>query len=160
MALLWSSVLRVAFLRPCAVDVARCSRRNDPSVARSLIATARRGNAPACWAPSELSYRKGDERVQRGMTKRALRAPKRTLAEYSPVVPRGDTPRPAAAGQEARRPHVRPCASSPFETLRLFKAVSSDVLRSHGIRPRSSLRRQWMLSHRERTAAAHVRPHV
>ena len=72
-----------------------------------LTATAAAETAPACWAPDDLVHRQGEERVQRGVAQARITAPKRTLAEYSPVAARSHTACPAAAGQEARRPHVR-----------------------------------------------------
>jgi peptidoglycan-N-acetylglucosamine deacetylase len=54
-----------------------------------LTATAAAETVPACWAPGDLVHRQGEERVQRGVAQARITAPKRTLAEYSPVAARG-----------------------------------------------------------------------
>jgi peptidoglycan/xylan/chitin deacetylase (PgdA/CDA1 family) len=115
-----------------------------------LIATAAAETAPACWAPSELSYRKGDERVQRGMTQTRIAAPKRTLAEYSPVVPRGAIRRVQLPPGKKLVALTFDLCEQPFETSG-YQGGIVDVLRSHGIKATFFMGGKWMLSHRERT---------
>jgi hypothetical protein len=52
-------------------------------------ATAAAQTPPACWAPNDLAYRKGEERVQRGLRQARIAPPQRTLAEYTPIPQRG-----------------------------------------------------------------------
>ena len=115
-----------------------------------LIATAAAETAPACWAPSELSYRKGDERVQRGMTQARIAAPKRTLSEYSPVVPRGPIRRVQLPPGKKLVALTFDLCEQPFETSG-YQGGIVDVLRSHGIKATFFMGGKWMLSHRERT---------
>jgi len=115
-----------------------------------LIATAAAETAPACWAPSELGYRKGDERVQRGVTQARIAAPKRTLAEYSPVVPRG-------AIRRVQLPPGKKLVALTFDLCEQPSEISGyqggivDFLRTKGIKATFFIGGKWMLSHRERT---------
>ena len=43
----------------------------------------------ACWVPSDLAYRQGEERVQRGVRQARIAPPQRTLADYTPIPQRG-----------------------------------------------------------------------
>ena len=115
-----------------------------------LIATAAAETVPACWAPSELSYRRGDERVQRGMTQARIAAPKRTLAEYSPVVPRGAIRRVQLPPGKKLVALTFDLCEQPFETSG-YQGGIVDILRSHGIKATFFMGGKWMLSHRERT---------
>ena len=115
-----------------------------------LIATAAAEPVPACWTPSDLSYRAGDERVQRGTTQARIAAPKRTLAEYSPVAPRGAIRRVQLPPGKKLVALTFDLCEQPFETSG-YQGGIVDILRSHGIKATFFMGGKWMLSHRERT---------
>src|SRR5262245_28599160 len=52
-----------------------------------LTASAAAETAPACGMPSEPTYHKGDERVQKAAAR--IAPPQRVLAAYSPTAQRG-----------------------------------------------------------------------
>jgi peptidoglycan/xylan/chitin deacetylase (PgdA/CDA1 family) len=126
------------------------ARANDPSVAWSSDRDGRRGPVPACWTPSDLSYRTGDERVQRGTTQARIAAPKRTLAEYSSVAPRGAIRRVQLPPGKKLVALTFDLCEQPFETSG-YQGGIVDILRSHGIKATFFMGGKWMLSHRERT---------
>src|SRR5262245_45005515 len=55
----------------------------------ALLAATAAAATPACWAPGDLAHRNGDERVQKGVKHALITAPKRALAEFTPVPQRG-----------------------------------------------------------------------
>ena len=131
-----------------------------------LTATAAAETLPACWAPGDLVHRQGEERVQRGVAQARITAPKRTLAEYSPVAARG-------AVRRVQLPPGKKLVALTFDLCEQPSEISGyqggivDFLRSKGIKATFFIGGKWMLSHRERTqqlmAELHVRgrqPHL
>jgi peptidoglycan-N-acetylglucosamine deacetylase len=115
-----------------------------------LIATAAAETAPACWAPSDLVHRKGDERVQREVAQARIAAPKRTLAEYSPVTPRGAIRRVQLPPGKKLVALTFDLCEQPFE-ISGYQGGIVDFLRSKGIKATFFMGGKWMLLHRERT---------
>jgi len=115
-----------------------------------LTATAAAETAPACWAPDDLVHRQGEERVQRGVAQARITAPKRTLAEYSPVAVRG-------AIRRVQLPPGKKLVALTFDLCEQPSEISGyqggivDFLRSKGIKATFFIGGKWMLSHRERT---------
>jgi peptidoglycan/xylan/chitin deacetylase (PgdA/CDA1 family) len=115
-----------------------------------LTATAAAETVPACWAPGDLVHREGEERVQRGVAQARITAPKRTLAEYSPVAARG-------AVRRVQLPPGKKLVALTFDLCEQPSEISGyqggivDFLRSKGIKATFFIGGKWMLSHRERT---------
>ena len=115
-----------------------------------LTATAAAETVPACWAPGDLVHRQGEERVQRDVAQARITAPKRTLAEYSPVAMRG-------AIRRVQLPPGKKLVALTFDLCEQPSEISGyqggivDFLRSKGIKATFFIGGKWMLSHRERT---------
>jgi peptidoglycan/xylan/chitin deacetylase (PgdA/CDA1 family) len=123
-----------------------------------LTATAAAAG-PACWAPSDLAHRKGDERVQKGVMHALIAPPKRTLAEFTPVPQRG-------AIRRVSLPAGKKLVALTFDLCEQRFEVSGyqdgivDTLRQNGIKATFFMGGKWMLSHRERTQQLMADPPV
>jgi len=115
-----------------------------------LSATAAAETAPACWAPGELAYRKGDERVQRGVAQAHIAPPRRTLPGYTPVAPRGVIRRVQLPPGKKLIALTFDLCEQPFE-IAGYQGGIVDFLRTKEIKATFFMGGKWMLSHRERT---------
>jgi len=115
-----------------------------------LVATAAAETAPVCWAPGDLGYHRGEERVQRGTARARIAPPKRTAAEYSPIAARGAVRRVRLAPGKKLVALTFDLCEQPFEVAG-YQGGIVDVLRSNGIKATFFMGGKWMLSHRERT---------
>ena len=115
-----------------------------------LTAAAAAEAGPACWAAGDLLYRKGDERVQRGVRQARIAAPRRVLADYSPIARRGVVRRvKLPAGRKLVALTFDLC-EQPFE-ISGYQGGIVDFLRANRIKATFFLGGKWILSHRERT---------
>jgi len=116
-----------------------------------LTATAAAESVPpACWTPSDLAHRNGDERVQKGVKQARIAPPQRTLAEYSPIPQRG-------ALRRVKLPPGRKLVALTFDLCEQPFEVSGyqggivEYLRKNRVKATFFMGGKWMLSHRERT---------
>jgi peptidoglycan/xylan/chitin deacetylase (PgdA/CDA1 family) len=113
-----------------------------------VLLTATAVAAPACWAPTDLAYHKGDERVQKAVARVA--PPQRTLAEYAPTAQRG-------AIRRVKLPAGKNLIALTFDLCEQPSEISGyqggivDFLRENQIKATFFVGGKWMLSHRERT---------
>jgi peptidoglycan-N-acetylglucosamine deacetylase len=114
-----------------------------------LAATAAVQAAPACWTPSELAHRKGEERVQKGVGQTRMAPPRRTLAEYSAIPQRG-------ALRRVKLPAGRKLVALTFDLCEQPSEVAGyqggivEFLRKSRIKATFFMGGKWMLTHRER----------
>jgi peptidoglycan/xylan/chitin deacetylase (PgdA/CDA1 family) len=114
-----------------------------------LAAAAAAQAAPACWAPGDLAYRKGDERVQKGVGSARMAPPQRALAEYSAVPQRGALRRvKLPAGRKLVALTFDLC-EQPFEVAG-YQGGIVEFLRKNRIKATFFMGGKWMLTHRER----------
>src|SRR6266498_3641740 len=122
-----------------------------------LTATAAGETAPACWMPSDLAYHKGDERVQKAVAR--IAPPQRMLAEFSPTAQRGAIRRVKLTGDKKLVALTFDLCEQPSE-ISGYQGGIVDFLRENRIKATFFMGGKWMLSHRERHAAADVRSAV
>ncbi len=104
----------------------------------------------ACWAPSDLAHRSGDERVRKGVIQARIAAPQRVLAEYSPLPQRGAVRRVKLPPGKKLVALTFDLCEQPFE-IAGYQGGIVDFLRKNGIKATFFMGGKWMLSHRERT---------
>jgi peptidoglycan/xylan/chitin deacetylase (PgdA/CDA1 family) len=113
-------------------------------------ATAAAQTPPACWASSDLAYRKGEERVQRGVRQAHIAPPQRSLAEYTPIPQRGAVRRVKLPAGKKLVALTFDLCEQPFE-ISGYQGGMVDFLRENRVKATFFMGGKWMLSHRERT---------
>jgi peptidoglycan-N-acetylglucosamine deacetylase len=104
----------------------------------------------ACWAPSDLAHRSGDEHVRKGVMQARIAAPKRALANYSALPQRGAVRRVTLPPGKKLIALTFDMCEQPFE-IAGYQGGIVDFLRKNGIKATFFMGGKWMLSHRERT---------
>jgi peptidoglycan/xylan/chitin deacetylase (PgdA/CDA1 family) len=123
----------------------------------TATAAADTATAPACWAPVDLAYKKGEERVQKGVNQARIAPPKQALAEFSPLAQRGAVRRVnLPAGRKLIALTFDLC-EQPFE-ISGYQGGIVDFLRRNEIKATFFMGGKWMLSHRERTQQLMIDP--
>jgi peptidoglycan-N-acetylglucosamine deacetylase len=114
-----------------------------------LTATAAAEAPQACWAPSDLAQRKGEEHAQKGVKQARIAPPQRTLADYSPIPQRGAVRRvKLPAGQKLVALTFDLC-EQPSE-ISGYQGGMVDFLRQNQLKATFFMGGKWMLSHRDR----------
>jgi peptidoglycan/xylan/chitin deacetylase (PgdA/CDA1 family) len=113
------------------------------------LLTATAAAESTCWAPGELLYRRGEERVQKGVAQAHIAPPRRVLAQFSPLPQRGVIRRvKLPAGQKLVALTFDLCEQA--SEIAGYQGGIVDFLRSNQIKATFFLGGKWMLSHRER----------
>jgi peptidoglycan/xylan/chitin deacetylase (PgdA/CDA1 family) len=123
----------------------------------TATAAAQTATAPACWAPGDLAFRKGEERLQKGVREARIAPPKRALAEYSPIAQQGAVRRVKLPAGKKLVALTFDLCEQPFE-IAGYQGGIVDFLRKNEIKATFFMGGKWMLSHRERTQQLMIDP--
>jgi peptidoglycan-N-acetylglucosamine deacetylase len=134
---------------PLLSGVVRMHARMTLLMLALLIAPAAAEAPPACWTPSELAHRQGEEHVRKGVKQARIAPPQRTLADYSPIPQRGVVRRvKLPAGQKLVALTFDLC-EQPSE-IAGYQGGMVDFLRQSQVKATFFMGGKWMLSHRDR----------
>ena len=105
--------------------------------------------AGACWSPSDLAYRPGEEKIQKRIRSASIAPPKRELAAFTPLPQRGVVRR-------VKLPPGKKLIALTFDLCEQPSEVAGyqggivDFLRQQRIKATFFTGGKWMLSHRDR----------
>jgi peptidoglycan/xylan/chitin deacetylase (PgdA/CDA1 family) len=103
----------------------------------------------ACWSPSELAHRPGEEQVRKNV-RTGQTAPRRTLAAFTPLPQRGVVRRVKLPPGKRLVALTFDLCEQPSE-IAGYQGGIVDFLRANKIKATFFAGGKWMLSHRERT---------
>ncbi len=108
-------------------------------------------SAPLCWTQAALAYRKGDERVQKGVAAAFAGAPQRVPAEFSPLsgTPRGVIRRVKLAPGKKLVALTFDLCETHYE-IAGYQGGIVDYLRENNVKATFFAGGKWLLTHRER----------
>src|SRR5260370_36012102 len=116
----------------------------------TATAAAQTATTPACWAPGDLAFRKGEERLQKGVREARIAPPKRALAEYSPIAKQGAVRRVKLPAGKKLVALTFDLCEQPFE-IAGYQGGIVDFLRANDVKATFFLGGKWILSHPQRS---------
>lgn len=119
------------------------------AVAFGTAESARAQDAAACWTPTELAYRPGEEKIQKKIKNVSIAPPQRGLAPYSPAPQRGIVRRVKLPAGKKLIALTFDLCEQPSE-IAGYQGGIVDYLRANRIKATFFIGGKWMLSHRDR----------